>query len=66
MSKKRKRQSRRSRAAVSTAGVAKTPRRRSAQDFNPDYSYIKEDLKRVGVLSGSFLVILIALAFFLN
>ncbi len=34
-------------------------------EFDPDYSYITKDLKRIGVLAGSFLAILIALSFFL-
>jgi hypothetical protein len=38
----------------------------TAAEFNPDYTYIKSDLKRIGVLAGSFIVILIALSFFLR
>ncbi len=34
-------------------------------EFNPDYSYILKDLKRIATLAGSFLVILIVLSFFL-
>ena len=37
----------------------------SAVEFNPDYTYIKRDLKRIGVLAGSFFVLLIALSFVL-
>jgi hypothetical protein len=68
MAKKRKRQSRRVKRTASPAAVRATtaPRRRSAQEFNPDYSYIKTDLQRIGILSASFLAILIVLAFFLN
>ena len=33
------------------------------QEFNPDYSYVKNDLKRIGILAGSFFLILVALAF---
>lgn len=40
--------------------------RSSRDDFNPDYSYVIRDLRRIGVLAGGFLVILIALSFFLN
>lgn len=32
-------------------------------EFNPDYTYIKQDLKRIGVLAASFVVIMIALSF---
>jgi len=35
-------------------------------EFNPDYTYIKRDLGRIGVLAGSFFVILIALSFFIK
>jgi len=35
-------------------------------DFNPDYSQVKQDLKRIGILAGSFFVILVALSFFLR
>ncbi len=35
-------------------------------DFNPDYSAVKKDLKRIGLLAGSFFVILIALTFILR
>jgi hypothetical protein len=37
-----------------------------AADFNPDYSAVKKDLKRIGLLAGSFFVILIALTFILR
>ena len=36
------------------------------EDFNPDYSYIVKDLKRIGILGGSFVIILIALSFLLG
>jgi hypothetical protein len=35
-------------------------------DFNPDYTHVKRDLRRIGVLAGSFFVILVALSFFLR
>jgi hypothetical protein len=35
-------------------------------EFNPDYSYVKRDLKRIGLLAGSFFAILIVLSFFLH
>ncbi len=37
----------------------------SAVEFNPDYSYVVKDLKRIGTLAGTFFVILIALSFIL-
>ena len=38
----------------------------SPTEFNPDYTHVKRDLSRIGVLAGSFFVILIALSFFLK
>lgn len=35
-------------------------------EFNPDYSHQLGDLKRIGVLAGSFFVILVVLSFFLR
>ncbi len=35
-------------------------------EFTPDYTYIKRDLTRIGVLAATFFVILIALTFFLH
>ena len=43
--------------------VARTPR--AAEEFNPDYTEIQNDLKRIGLLAGIFLAILIALSFIL-
>jgi len=38
----------------------------SRTEFNPDYTHIKRDLRRIGVLAGSFFALLIALSFFLK
>lgn len=35
-------------------------------EFNPDYSNIKKELKRIGILAGSFFAILIVLSFFIK
>jgi hypothetical protein len=35
-------------------------------EFNPDYSHVKSDLSRIALLAGSFLVVLIALSFFIK
>lgn len=35
-------------------------------EFNPDYTHIKRDLKRIGILTASLFAILIALSFFLR
>lgn len=52
--------------AVSATGAApRTFNRRAtaSQDFNPDYTYVRNDLKRIGILAGSFFALLIALSF---
>jgi hypothetical protein len=56
MSKKYKRQAPRQVSSLSAKVV----------EFNPDYSTIKRDLKRIGLLAGTFLAILIVLAIFQN
>lgn len=38
----------------------------AAVEFNPDYSNVKSDLKKIGILAGSFFAILIVLSFFLR
>lgn len=53
MSKKRKR----------TLPAAKTPGARTFE-FNPDYTQVKRDLTRIGILAGSFVLVLIVLSFF--
>lgn len=40
-------------------------RRATTTEFNPDYTYVMKDLKRIGTLAGTFFVILIALSFIL-
>ena len=35
-------------------------------EFNPEYSMIKKDLTRIGVLAGFFFAILVALSFILK
>ena len=74
MSKKQ----RRSRSQSMVAPVEK-PRNEPAQgpnpalrrqptvfEFNPDYSHVKSDLNRIGILAGSFVVILVVLSFILK
>ncbi len=43
-----------------------TASRTSDTDFKPDYSETKKDLKRIGMLAGSFFIILVILSFFLR
>ncbi len=35
-------------------------------EFNPDYSNVKKDLRRIGILAGTFLLALIVLSFFIK
>lgn len=72
MAKKQKRQVSRSTPAQGgmvdvviekNTGAARTT---GSFEFNPDYAYVKKDLKRIGALAGTFFVILIALSFFIK
>jgi hypothetical protein len=38
----------------------------AAVEFNPDYTDVKRDLKRIGILAGSFITLLVVLSFFLR
>ncbi len=38
----------------------------NTSEFNPDYSYVKKDLKRIASLAAFFFVILIVLTFILR
>jgi hypothetical protein len=53
-----KRTSRRTTVSVTNA-AART-------EFNPDYTHVKRDLRRIGVLAGSFFALLIVLSFFIK
>lgn len=74
MPKKSKRQSSQARqnravATVSSGEVAEEASSSSSRgvdrSFNPDYSYVIKDLRRIGVLAGTFFGILIVLSFIL-
>ena len=76
MAKKNKRQSRRSNGGTRTAtaaaaasitmATADAAHATSERDFNPDYSNTIKDLRRIGILAGTFISILFILAFFLR
>jgi hypothetical protein len=36
------------------------------REFNPDYTPVIKDLKRIGTLAGTFFILLIVLSFFLK
>jgi len=57
MAKKSKRQVSRRSNKVSTI---------SGDDFNPDYTAVKKDLKTIGSLASFFVVVLIVLSFILR
>lgn len=40
--------------------------RSSSVEFNPDYSQTIKDLKRIGLLAGSFFTLLVVISFFLR
>jgi len=50
---------------AATPGPKVSTSRGSDRDFNPDYSYVIKDLKRIGLLAGVFFAILIVLSFIL-
>jgi hypothetical protein len=60
MSKKSKRQVSRQVPRPLTPVVAKTT------EFNPDYSVTKRELRRIGILAGTFVAVLVVLAIFQN
>jgi hypothetical protein len=39
---------------------------KSKDDFQPDYTYVIEDLKRISILAGTFVALLIVLSLFLR
>ena len=56
--------SRRNRRQVSkTAAFMQAPR---ATEFNPDYTHVKRDLRRIGVIAGSFALLLVILSIFMR
>jgi hypothetical protein len=58
MSKKNKRQT--------SYGTKRSGNVITRDEFNPDYSTIKRDLKRIGILAASFITVLVVLSFFQN
>jgi hypothetical protein len=55
--------SRKNRRQVSKSAAFIAPQR---MEFNPDYTQTRRDLGRIGILAGTFFVILVALSFFLK
>jgi hypothetical protein len=69
MAKKQKRQVSSGTRTETTPTYTPNPALRrvsTAVEFHPDYSVVISDLKRIGILAGSFFVILIGLSFILH
>jgi hypothetical protein len=67
MAKKQKRQV--SNTPVANPAPVQTVKRTittGPADFNPDYAPVVKDLKRIGILAGSFFAVLIILTFILR
>jgi len=60
MSKKNKRQVSYGTKSKRTSSVI------TRDEFNPDYTTVKRDLKRIAILAGSFITVLVVLALFQN
>jgi hypothetical protein len=48
------------------SAVFSSSARSADKEFNPDYTYVIKDLKRIGTLAAFFFSLLIVLSFFLN
>lgn len=67
MSKKYKRQVRRQTGTTSAGGTSGSRTSSSSLPvFDPDYTYIIQDLRRIGMIAGSFIVFLVILSFILK
>ncbi len=66
MAKKTKRQIRREVSPAPEKSTADPLVGSRPTGFNPDYHFVIRDIRRVGILAGSFIVILIVLSFFLH
>lgn len=66
MSRKSKRQVRRGSNSTAEKSATDTLSANRPTGFNPDYHFVIRDIRRVGVLAGGFIVILVALSFFLH
>jgi|APHig6443718053_1056840.scaffolds.fasta_scaffold997465_1 hypothetical protein len=36
------------------------------EEFNPDYTFVKKDLKKIGIMAVSFISLLVVISFFLR
>ncbi|OGO64393.1 MAG: hypothetical protein A2030_00385 [Chloroflexi bacterium RBG_19FT_COMBO_50_10] len=66
MAKKSKRQVRREvKPSTEKSGTDPLQTNRPS-GFNPDYHFVIKDIRRVGILAGSFIIILVVLSFLLH
>jgi hypothetical protein len=49
-----------------TTTVSAAPSSAPRAEFNPDYTAVKKDLTRIGLLAGFFITVLVVLSFFLR
>jgi len=66
MAKKTKKSARKPKTTLNPVLVAVEAPRSAEKDFHPDYSPVIKDLKRIGILAGTFILILIGLSFFIG
>jgi len=66
MAKKTKRQIRREVKPITEKSIPDALVGNRPSGFNSDYHFVIKDVRRVGVLAGSFILILIVLSFFLH
>ncbi len=66
MAKKNKRQARRDVTPVPEKSASDALSGNRPTGFNPDYHFVINDIRRVGILAGSFIVILVVLSLFLH
>ena len=59
MSKKKKRK-----VSGKKTNSAVVSQKKTSTEFKPDYTDIKRELKRIGILAGSFITLLVVLSFF--
>jgi len=58
-------QQKRSTAAAPSEGLPVVNRQSSSSAFDPDYTYVIENLKKIGILAACFIAILVILSFIL-
>lgn len=44
----------------------KYAQRSRAESFNPDYQHIRKDLRRIGLIAGMFIAVMVVLSFILR